>query len=182
MSNGQQRGFTLIELITTIAVASMLLSLAIPGIRMFLMNARQAGAVNEFVAAMHLARNTAITTNARVTICATDDGADCDNVTWDNGWIVFLDDDADQRVDAGERVIGNGEGIEALDIASGEFPEFLTYRPNGRVMTAALATNTGEFTLCDERGTDHARVVIIDISGRPRLSYVKANGAAPSCS
>jgi len=182
MSKPKRAGFTLIELITTIAVASILLSLAVPGVRNFTMNARQAGSINEFVSAMHLARNTAITTNSRVTVCASAGGDNCEATTWNQGWLVFIDDNSDQLVTPGERVIGAGAGSVSLDIDSAQFGRFFMYRPNGRVMNAAVTTNTGEFTVCDERGADHARVVIVDISGRPRLSAVKANGAAPACS
>jgi len=181
MSQRGRAGFTLIELITTIAVASVLLTLAVPGVRNFTMNARQAGSINELVSAMHLARNTAITTNSRVTVCTSSAGANCEAAAWNQGWIVFIDDDSDRVVDPGERVIGTGEGSNALEIDSAQFGLFLMYRPNGRVMNAAITTNSGEFTVCDERGTEHARVVILDISGRPRLSNTKANGAAPSC-
>ncbi|MDH4253377.1 MAG: GspH/FimT family pseudopilin [Gammaproteobacteria bacterium] len=182
MSTRRRAGFTLIELITTIAVASILLSLAIPGVRNFTMNARQAGSVNEFVSAIHLARNTAITTNSRVTVCASSGGANCEVTSWEQGWIVFVDDDSDQAVDPAERIIGSGDGSNALDIDSAQFGRFFMFRPNGRVMNAAITTNTGEFTVCDERGSSYARVVIVDISGRPRLSKIKANGTAPACS
>jgi hypothetical protein len=56
------------------------------------------------------------------------------------------------------------------------------YRPNGRVMTTSATGNSGQFTVCDTRGSDHAKVLIVDLSGRPRLSKTLANGSSPSCS
>lgn len=181
MSKRPFHGFTLIELVTTIAVASILLSIAIPGVERFTLNARQSGAINEFVSAMHLARNTAITTNERITVCASGDGADCESVAWDRGWIVFVDNDRDQDVDGDDTIIGTGAAIEGLEIDSGQFSRFFMYRPNGRVMNATVDANSGEFTVCDLRGDAHAKVVIMDLAGRPRLSATLADGSAPSC-
>ena len=62
------KGFTLIELLTTMGVATILIAIAVPGMQSFKMNARQNGSVNELVSGMRVARNTAITTNSRVTV------------------------------------------------------------------------------------------------------------------
>jgi hypothetical protein len=57
----------------------------------------------------------------------------------------------------------------------------MIYRPTGRVMVNSIRDNAGELTICDERGSEHARVVVIDLTGRPRVSRLAANGAAPVC-
>lgn len=177
-----ESGFTLIELMIAVALTGLLLSMAVPAMTMFVSNARQTGAINDFVSSMHAARSTAITTNTRVTICPSAGGNDCEAVTWDQGWIVFGDRDSDRVVDAGEAIVSAGAGTDGLAIQSSEFPQFLMYRPNGRVMNAALDGSSGEFTVCDNRGADHAKVLIVDLSGRPRLSEYLADGSPPACS
>lgn len=181
MLNKRQSGFTLIELVTTLAVATVLISMAIPGVNTFLMNSRQSSSINNFVSAMHLARSAAVTKNTRITICVSSDGADCDSSDWDQGWIVFTDTNSNQSVDAGEVIIGAGGATTGLTIESSEFARFLMYRPNGRVMNATVNANSGEFTVCDSRGNDHVRVIIVDSAGRPRLSETKSDGSNPSC-
>lgn len=181
METRRQNGFTLIELMIAIGLTALLMSMAVPAMSLFVSNARQTGAINDFIASMHMARSTAITTNSRVTVCASDDGAGCDNVDWNEGWIVFIDEDSDQDVDAGERIISTSEGVDELSIRSGEFGQFLMYRPNGRAMNAAVTDNSGEFTVCDQRGANHAKVLIIDLSGRPRVSETLMNGNSPGC-
>ena len=181
MSNRKQRGFTLIELVTTLGVATILISMAVPGINVFLLNSRQSSSVNELVSAMHLARSSAITKKSRFTICASSAGATCENVEWDRGWILFGDTDSDQTVDVGEIIVGTGAAIDGLTIESSEFARYFMYRPNGRVMNATINANAGEFTICDTRGAGHARVVILDVAGRPRLSETESDGSAPSC-
>ena len=155
--------------------------MAVPAMNVFVSNSRQTGAINDFVSSMHLARSTAITTNARVTLCASTSGNDCDGAAWTDGWIVFGDTDSDQDVDAGETIVSEADGVEGLSMVSSEFPAFLLYRPNGRVMNAAVNGSAGEFTVCDDRGASHAKVMIIELSGRPRMSKKLADGSAPSC-
>jgi len=176
------RGFTLIELMIAVGLTGLLLSLAVPALDMFTTSARSTSAVNDFVSSMHVARSTAITTNFRTTVCASAGGANCEAVSWDQGWIVFTDRDSDQTVDNGETIVATSEGIDGLSIQSGEFGQFLMYRPNGRVMTASANGNSGQFTVCDNRGSEYAKVLIIDLSGRPRMSKYLADGTSPSCS
>jgi len=174
-------GFTLIELMIAIALVAILLATAVPALEDFTNDARQTGAINDFVSAIHLARNTAITTNSRVTMCASASGTGCELTAWENGWIVFGDLNANGGLDAGETVVSASGAVEGLNIQSGEFPAALMYRPNGRAMTNALTGNSGEFAVCDFRGVEHAKVILVEISGRPRMSETRANGMAPNC-
>ncbi|MCH8072879.1 MAG: GspH/FimT family pseudopilin, partial [Proteobacteria bacterium] len=75
----RQKGYTLIELLTTLGVASVLVSMAVPSMQSFRMNSRQSGTTNQLISTMHLARNTAITTNTRVTVCASSNGNTCES-------------------------------------------------------------------------------------------------------
>ncbi len=175
------KGFTLIELMVAIALAALLLSMAVPALDQFTTNARQTSAINDFVASMHLARNTAVTTNARVTVCASSDGVACGAVPWNQGWIVFSDQNSNQLVDGNDSILTSSEAVRDLTMQSGEFGLALQYRPNGRVTNAGANGNSGQFTVCDDRGADYAKVIIVDLSGRPRLSKTMADGGAPDC-
>ena len=178
----RESGFTLIELMFVLAVAAILLSVAVPALQMFSTNAKQTGAINDFVSSMHLARNTAITTNARVTMCASSNAASCEIVSWDSGWILFRDANSNQTVDGTDAIIGTGARSDGLDIVSAEYDNFLMYRPNGRVMSAVVGTNTGDFVVCDRRGANYSKVVGVGLSGRPKLSKTLSDGSAPTCS
>lgn len=178
----RQNGFTLIELMIAVGLTGLLLSMAVPALDIFVSNARQTGAINDFVSTIHQARSTAVTTNTRVTICPSAGGTNCENVDWNDGWIVFSDPDSDRTVDTGETIIAVSGAVDGLTLESSEFGAFLMYRPNGRVMNASLNGSSGAFTVCDDRGSNYAKVMIIDLSGRPRLSRTEADGSAPSCS
>ena len=47
-------------------------------------------------------------------------------------------------------------------------------------MNASLNGSSGAFTVCDNRGASHAKVMIVDLSGRPRLAkmnrFFRQNG------
>ena len=178
----RQNGFTLIELMIAVGLTGLLLSMAVPALDIFVSNARQTGAINDFVSTIHQARSTAVTTNTRVTICPSSNGTNCESVGWNNGWIVFSDPDSDRNVDNDETVISASGSVDGLTLQSSEFATFLMYRPNGRVMNASLNGSSGAIVVCDDRGPNYAKVMIIDLSGRPRLSKTMADGSTPSCS
>ena len=177
----QERGFTLIEMMIGIGLMALLLSMAVPALQMFSNNARQTGAVNDFVSSMHAARSTAVTINSRVTVCPSFSGLGCAAGSWDQGWIVFTDPNSNQILDVNETIVATGDGIAGVTIASAEFASFVTYRPNGRVMNASVNGSAGQFTVCDGRGSSHAKVMIVDLSGRPRFSEYLIDGSSPSC-
>jgi type IV fimbrial biogenesis protein FimT len=177
----RENGFTLIELMIAVGLAGLLLSMAVPALDVFVSNARQTGAINDFVSTIHQARSAAVTTNTRVTICPSSNGTNCQAVGWSSGWIAFADPDSDRNVDNGETIFASKDGVDGLSLQSAEFATYLTYRPNGRVMNASLNGSAGAMTFCDDRGSKRAKVMIIDLSGRPRISDTLADGSAPAC-
>jgi type IV fimbrial biogenesis protein FimT len=176
-----QKGFTLAELLITIAVGAVLMALGVPAYTSFLQNARQVSSVNELVSTLHAARDLAVTRNARITVCPSSTGADCEAVSWTEGWIVFQDLDGGGSVNGLETIDRVVDEVGIPSITTAEFDDFLIFRPNGRVMVNTLAENTGQLTFCDERGAARARVLIVDVGGRPRSSDKQANGASPVC-
>ncbi len=179
--SAQQRGFTLGELLIAVAVVGISLSIAVPSFTTIMNNNRRTTSINQFVSTMHQARSEAVTRNAQITVCPSKDGDDCESVEWNDGWMFFVDTDRDRSVDGGEAILGTVAASTKLDIHSSEFDDFFVYRPNGRVMVATPAANTGQMTFCDPRGADFARVVIVSFSGQPRVSDYQSDGSDPSC-
>ena len=87
-----QPGFTLLELMITITIVAILLSLGVPSYKYVTNANRIARAVNGLLGDMQLARAEAIKQGQSVTVCVSTDGLTCTGGTaWRNGWIVFSD-------------------------------------------------------------------------------------------
>ena len=99
-------GFTLVELLVTIAIAAVLLMIAAPSARDALAGRAVASQAGELLDAMHFARAEAIKRSAQVTICKSAGGAapTCSTSSADNWhyWIVFADYNGDGAQGAGE--------------------------------------------------------------------------------
>lgn len=162
-------GFTLLELITTVAVVAVLASIAVPGLQSVSLNSKQASTVNKLVSSIHLARSVAVTQNAPASICPSETGTKCSGSDWSLGFIVFEDTDGDGMLDSGESVISHGGGNAALTVSTVNIDKSLTYRPNGRPTLTPSGTISGQFTFCDQRGSGHAKGLVIDLAGRPRV-------------
>ena len=181
-NNGfKQRGFTLGELLTTMKVVGLSLSFAIPSFNSVVNNNRRASGINQLVSTMYLARSEAITRNTQITVCPSQTGVGCQGIPWNQAWLLFTDTNSDRSVDPGELILAHLPANPRLDIQSAEIGNFFVYRPNGRLMVNTPAENTGQVTICDPRGADHARVVIVNASGHPRLSEYQSDGSNPVC-
>ena len=90
----QASGFTLTELMVTVAIAAILAAIALPSFSNVIRNSRMATATNNFIAAVNLARSEAVKTNRGAAICASADGTSC-GTDWAAGWMVFSDPNGD---------------------------------------------------------------------------------------
>ncbi len=169
---GGAQGFTLTELVITLVILGILVAMGVPAYTQFVRDSRRSAVLNEFSAALNLARSEAIKRGVTVAVCRTADGASCGG-TWAGGWLVFVntDNDVPAVVDPGELVL---RSYLVPDPAftftpNGNFTNFIAYRADGS------SNNFGRFTYCDARGLRSARAVLINVTGRARLSR-DANG------
>ena len=97
----QIRGFTLIELMVTLTVLAIVLGIAVPSFQKQIINSKSLTFSEEFAAALNYARSQAVKTTKRVSICASADGATCDDEgRWSEGFIVFQDDATSDTAEA----------------------------------------------------------------------------------
>ena len=91
----------MIELVMTIAIASILMSIAIPSFNSTLTRSRLTSYANDLVGALNLARSEAIRRGIQVTV--SHNGA---LTHWESGWKVFVDINGDQTYLSGNTTPG----------------------------------------------------------------------------
>ena len=173
----RHRGYTLPELVFALAIAGGLLGWGVPAFRDMRLDAARTREVNQLVQAVYFARSEAIKRNSVVSLCPSPDGDWCAPAgsPWQQGWIVFVNPDHDAPAvrDAGEVVLRIYDAWPQGAVQANRAT--LSFRPFGQ--SAVTAT----FTFCDARGATAARAVIINQSGRPRVSDRSASGTALHC-
>ncbi len=121
------RGFTLIELMTTIAVAAVLFAIAVPSFKSFMRNVELTSTVNTMVASINAARGEAMKRGRRAYVMPTQSSG------WAGGWIVF--------VDQGETPNGSYDaGTDLLVQRQSALPAYLNVPKDGATGTAKEAS------------------------------------------
>ncbi len=100
------QGFTLIELIVTIAIGGIVLGMGIPSFTEMMANSRMASFTNDLVTEIYVTRSEAVKRGTTVTICSSNDQATCANSNnWGIGWIIFQDAGTAGVVDGADEIL-----------------------------------------------------------------------------
>ena len=171
-------GFTLTELMITVAIAAIVLAIGIPSFRDTIRENRLTTYNNQFITALNLARSQAISRGSRVTLCPST-GADCEAIGYENGWIVFTDPNGNAKLDAGEVAIRIFEKMPdgmTLTGNSNNVATYISYDGSGfSRLKNSDAFQAGTLTLCKD---GKARQIVIGSTGRLRAD---ANPTSFTC-
>ncbi len=162
-----QQGVTLVELIFTLAIAAIVLSIAVPSLSSLIANIQMTAAVNNFVGNLHFARNEAVKQFQKVVICPTSDGTSClDSIEWHQGLMIFVKSIGEGNDRDGDEPILRTliPFSERVKIKTNGTRDRLFYLPTG---TSSASTATIEF--CHPSGRADPRKVVIS-NTRPRVS------------
>jgi type IV fimbrial biogenesis protein FimT len=166
----QEFGFTLIELMIGIAVLAILMSIAIPSFTTLINNNRTVTATNNLITALTLARSEASKRGAPVVACSANSSqsACSAGLSWNNGWIVFVDNAATNgSLDAGENIIQMWSAPSGSVSVSSPTATSVSYRGSGEVSTATPFT----FTLLSSGCTgSNARTITVNNVGRIQVA------------
>jgi type IV fimbrial biogenesis protein FimT len=176
-TRGTAQGFTLLEMIITLSIAALLLTLAVPSFQAQIRNARLSTASKDLMAALIFTRSETIGRSDFVSICQSDpNSVGCaSSGGWEQGWLVFVDSDADGALDNASDILHTHEALDPGITArwASAAGQGITFRPNG--LTSLAATRT--IVLCDERGFDPDGIAIV-VSMLGKASSMPATGTA----
>ena len=116
-------GFTLIELMVTVAIGAVLMMVAAPSFIGFQRNSEMTSLTNALLAAANTARAEAMKTGMNALVVPSGNGND-----WSAGWVVFVDKNRDNAYSA---------SADTTVLVQGAIPAYLTITGNGN---AALST------------------------------------------
>lgn len=165
-------GFTLIELMVTLAVFAIILSVGTPSLRSFLSRSELASNSNHFLSTINHLRTEAIRRNSYTTLCPSTDGLGCNGTDWKNGWIAFEDTDRNSLVadDSSEEVFSVGEALkdDLTFHASTELVSYIQYKADG-----TLSNTPGQISICHvgAPSKNNTRIFSISAGGRVNSSY-----------
>jgi type IV fimbrial biogenesis protein FimT len=160
------KGFTLIELMTTIAVMAILTTIALADFVNPLVDMRQSSLASEFADTLSLARSEAQRRRQVVVLCprSVSGGCQAGAANWNSGWVMFQDTDDDRTVDSGEEVIQVRSNLDSRT----------TLGPNGNAIamdpqgaTIGLTTDALTFRFSDDK-LSNKRYVVLGRAGRAR--------------
>lgn len=174
----RNRGFTLIELMMTLSISLILMSLGLPSMGTLLSSSEAKSARQELMTALNFARAGAVTSRRRNVICPSSDQSRCTGgLRWDRGWIVFVDANENGLRDANELLISVGNAVQrGVVISSTVGRDKVSFRSDG-----SSAGNNVTFTICDRRGSANATSLVISNPGRIRSGVPSAASATQTC-
>ena len=179
MDKKTQSGFTLYELLITVMIVGVVLSFGVPNMLEFNQNGRMTSTANDLHSAFHLARSESSRAKTNITVCAsanaTAANANCGG-TWDQGFIVFVDEDGDiNRSGATETVLrSNGPIPDGITLSVADSATYFSFASTG-LGRQNVGGNTAlsQVVMCDERGNitaaggnSAARLFVITPLGR----------------
>ncbi len=158
------KGFTLLELMVTVVIAGILASMAVPSFTQAIKNNRMSTQINELLATFNYARSEAIKRSSNVIVCKSNNTTatppSCGG-NWQDGWVVFVNIDANTTIDTGDTVLRvHKPSAGDTDI---DFSGVVNYASSGLDSGGART-----LTLCDSRSDGDKRGIVFSATGHGR--------------
>lgn len=153
------RGFSLVELMIAIVVASILAAMAVPSFRSTLQRHRLRTSADALQAAVQYARTEAVLRATYVSLCASADGATCSGAsTYETGWLVYVHPVATTKAtdaysasaSAGMQILRIGAALTNVSARAVD-GSVVTFGQQGQLEPLSTRTNASQpmaFVLC----------------------------------
>jgi len=178
-------GFTLVEALAALTIAALLAAWAAPWMHGWVLQHRLATTTNALAAAFAMARQTAISHQRPVALCAATPPNCHDAAHWDwaDGWMLFFDDNRNGQPDAGEQLVHTAVAMpqDVTVFANGPLRKTVIFTPLGVAQQAGGAFSAGRIRLCVHAPIlNNVRDLVLAKSGRLRLEESDLGGDCPA--
>ena len=161
-------GITLLELLTSIFTIALVTSIGIPSVQSILNYNKIAISINTLSRSIALGRSQAVNHNRHLVMCKSPDQQNCTKKgSWQQGWIIYEDDDLSREREKEEKIIlSQSKLADNLYIKYAGFrsSNFITFRPTG------VTLMNGTFTFCIFGQPETIKAVILSKTGRIYIS------------
>lgn len=163
-----KRGFTLHELLITLAIIAITLSIAAPSLNKTIQNTRTKTATLALLEAIETTRSTAVFHNQNTILLAT-------NKKWHEGWTLFVDRNSNGLVDTDEKVINVNEGLDAVKTkASSPMDSYVAFIGTGEgIQLTTRGFLAGNITICPQVKGEGYKLVLSK-GGRTRVEKLSS--------
>lgn len=155
-------GFTIVELMVTILVMAVLIVLAIPNYRTFILNNQIIAESNQLIGDLQFAREEAIRRGKNVNVTAAASGGAGDE--FGGGYIVWFDSDNDGTRDAGEELRVVPAAVSDVSVNSVNDRANFIFNARGGVNQSDV------WDICDQRTGETGREITLLVSGLIRIN------------
>jgi len=161
-------GFTVTEMLVTLAIAGILTGLAVPELQGFIERNRSSAALNQLLGALQSARYAAVSLHTAVTVCPSADASACGvRDSWHTGTLIFADRNRNGARDPNEAVVRWLPGFD--DRARIYWRSFRNRSYLQFTASGMTDWQNGNFLYCPPgRDPHYAREVILNAQARPR--------------
>lgn len=185
MKRKRYMGFTLLELMFTIAIGAIVIGIGVPNLVNLVRNNRIAADTNDLVIGLHAGRSEAVKQRSTVVMCASgeyDQANPSCGTSFAQGWIVFVDRNANGEFDENADpelsdlvVEAHGPMRDGLLVSTENNYFALSPSGFGRDI-AGMGGRLANILVCDERGNSDlgggrsaARLIAVSATGRPQV-------------
>lgn len=162
----QTRGFTLLELLISLSIFTIILSLGIPSFSAQIQNTKVKTSTQSLLESVELARSQAVMSNRRTTLKPTG--------TWENGWEVFIDSNNNGVRDQDEPLLQAREKITGVRITpNSPLSRYVSFIGSGESRLVGGGFQAGALTVCPEY-TGPGYKLTLARSGRMRMNDIAA--------
>ena len=167
---GRSSGFSLVELMITIAVLAVIIAISAPSFTGLFNGNRLTSAANELVASLQMAKSEALRRNAEIIVCRSEDGINCAGAGQWDAWITVDPDDEVLRQDRVKAPVELTADVHTI-----------SFRGNGVAREVGGGLLDAEFIACipTTRPAANQRLITVNLSGRASVVSHDGGGECP---